>query len=49
MATLNHIIGVEEGVTILHSAICSLANGPSMPSIEVAVDNMRRLGHEVDA
>jgi oxaloacetate decarboxylase (Na+ extruding) subunit alpha len=47
MANLNHIIGVEEGVTILHSAISALANGVSMPSTEVTVDNMRRLGHEV--
>jgi oxaloacetate decarboxylase (Na+ extruding) subunit alpha len=47
MGTLNHIIGVEEGLTILHTAVSSLANGPSMPSTEVAVDNMRRLGHEV--
>lgn len=47
MANLNHIIGVEEGVTILHSAISTLANGVSMPSTEVTVDNMRRLGHEV--
>ncbi|MFN8203174.1 MAG: hypothetical protein U0S48_11440 [Solirubrobacteraceae bacterium] len=47
MAALNHRIGVEEGVTILHTAVTSLANGPSMPSVEVAIDNMRRLGHEV--
>ncbi len=47
MANLNHIIGVEQGVTILHSAISTLANGVSMPSTEVTVDNMRRLGHEV--
>jgi oxaloacetate decarboxylase (Na+ extruding) subunit alpha len=47
MGTLNHIIGVEEGVHILHTAVDSLANGPSMPSTAVAVDNMRRLGHEV--
>ena len=47
MANLNHIIGVEEGVTILHSAVSTLANGVSMPSTEVTVDNMRRLGHEV--
>jgi oxaloacetate decarboxylase alpha subunit len=47
MANLNHIIGVEEGVTILHSAVASLANGVSMPSTEVTIDNMRRLGHEV--
>ena len=47
MANLNHIIGVEEGVSILHSAVSTMANGVSMPSTEVTVDNMRRLGHEV--
>ncbi len=47
MANLNHIIGVEEGVRIVHSAISTLANGVSMPSTEVTVDNLRRLGHEV--
>lgn len=47
MANLNHIIGVEEGVNIVHSAISTLANGVSMPSTEVTVDNLRRLGHEV--
>jgi oxaloacetate decarboxylase alpha subunit len=47
MANLNHIIGVEEGVRILHSAVSTLANGVSMPSTEATIDNMRRLGHEV--
>jgi oxaloacetate decarboxylase alpha subunit len=47
MATLNHVIGVEEGATILHTAVGPMANGTSMPSTEVAIDNMRRLGHEV--
>lgn len=47
MGALNHQIGVEHGCTILHTAVRSLANGHSMPSTEVAVDNMRRLGHEV--
>jgi oxaloacetate decarboxylase (Na+ extruding) subunit alpha len=47
MANLNHIIGVEEGATIVHTAISTLANGVSMPSTEATVDNMRRLGHEV--
>jgi oxaloacetate decarboxylase alpha subunit len=47
MANLNHIIGVEQGVRIAHSAISTLANGVSMPSTEVTVDNLRRLGHEV--
>jgi oxaloacetate decarboxylase alpha subunit len=47
MANLNHIIGVEEGVEIVHSAVSTLANGVSMPSTEVTIDNLRRLGHEV--
>jgi len=47
MANLNHIIGVEEGLTIVHTAVSSMANGVSMPSTEVTADNMRRLGHEV--
>jgi oxaloacetate decarboxylase alpha subunit len=47
MANLNHVIGVEEGVHLLHTAVSSMANGVSMPSTEVTVDNMRRLGHEV--
>jgi oxaloacetate decarboxylase (Na+ extruding) subunit alpha len=47
MANLNHIIGVEEGLGIVHTAVSTMANGVSMPSTEVTVDNMRRLGHEV--
>jgi oxaloacetate decarboxylase (Na+ extruding) subunit alpha len=47
MANLNHVIGVEEGVSIVHTAVESVANGVSMPSTAVTVDNMRRLGHEV--
>jgi oxaloacetate decarboxylase alpha subunit len=47
MGALNHQIGVEAGCTILHTAVRSLANGHSLPSTEVGVDNMRRLGHEV--
>ncbi|HEX4108250.1 MAG TPA: hypothetical protein VHX88_08965 [Solirubrobacteraceae bacterium] len=47
MANLNHIIGVQEGATILHTAVSTMANGVSMPSTEVTIDNMRRLGHEV--
>jgi oxaloacetate decarboxylase alpha subunit len=45
---LNHLIGVEAGVTIAHSAISTLANGPSMPSTEATVDNLRRSGHTVE-
>jgi oxaloacetate decarboxylase alpha subunit len=47
MAALNYIIGVEEGVTIVHTAVESMANGPSMPSTGVTADNLRRLGHDL--
>lgn len=47
VGTLNHLTGVEAGVTILHTAVSTLANGPSMPSTEAAIDNVLRLGHEV--
>ena len=47
MASLNHIVGVEEGLTIVHTAVSPMANGPSMPSTEVTADNLRRLGHEI--
>jgi oxaloacetate decarboxylase alpha subunit len=47
MASLNHIIGVEEGLSIVHTAVSPMANGPSMPSTEVTADNLRRLGHEI--
>jgi oxaloacetate decarboxylase alpha subunit len=47
LGTQNHIIGVDAGVTILHTAISTLANGPSMPSTETSVENMRHLGHDV--
>jgi oxaloacetate decarboxylase (Na+ extruding) subunit alpha len=46
-AALNYLIGVEEGVTIVHTAVESMANGPSMPSTGVTADNVRRVGHEV--
>ncbi len=47
LGTINHLIGIEAGVTILHTAVSTLANGPSMPSTEAAIDNVVRLGHEV--
>jgi oxaloacetate decarboxylase alpha subunit len=48
VGALNHITGVDAGVTIVHTAISTLANGPSMPSTETTIDNLRRSGHEVD-
>ncbi len=48
LGTINHLIGVEAGVHIAHSAVSTLANGPSMPSTEATVDNLRRAGHTVE-
>lgn len=47
LGTVNHLIGVEAGVHIVHTALSALANGPSMPSTEATIDNLRRSGHEV--
>ena len=39
---------VEFGVTVLHTAARSMANGPSIPSIDVMCKNMEMLGHTHD-
>ena len=39
---------VEFGVTVLHTAARSMANGPSIPSIDIMVKNMETLGHSHD-
>jgi oxaloacetate decarboxylase (Na+ extruding) subunit alpha len=39
---------VEFGVTVLHTAARSMANGPSIPSIDVMARNMEVLGHTHD-
>jgi oxaloacetate decarboxylase alpha subunit len=36
---------VEFGVTVLHTAARSMANGPSVPSIDIMVKNLEALGH----
>jgi oxaloacetate decarboxylase alpha subunit len=48
ISTLNYITAVKHGIHVLHTAMGPMANGPSMPSVEVTADNMRRLGYEVD-
>lgn len=45
--TINYVTAVQHGVNILHTAVGPLANGPSMPSVETSVANMRWLGHDV--
>jgi oxaloacetate decarboxylase (Na+ extruding) subunit alpha len=47
LAPWNYFAAVEEGVRILHTASRPLANGPSLPSTESMVANMRLLGHDV--
>lgn len=48
ISTLNYLTAALHGVHILHTAMGPMANGPSMPSVDVTADNMRRLGFEVD-
>jgi oxaloacetate decarboxylase alpha subunit len=36
---------VEFGVTVLHTAARSMANGPSIPSIDIMCKNLETLGH----
>lgn len=45
MAPANYLVGIEEGVRILHTASRPLANGPSLPSIETMIENLNWLGH----
>lgn len=39
---------VEFGVTVLHTAARSMANGPSIPSIDIMAKNLETLGHTHD-
>lgn len=39
---------VEFGVRVLHTAVRPMANGPSIPSIEIMARNMEMLGHTHD-
>lgn len=40
-----YVDAVEFGVTTLHTAVRPMANGPSVPSIEVMTRNVEALGH----
>lgn len=46
VAPLNYLTGLRSGVRIFHTASRPLANGPSLPSTEAMVENLRWLGHE---
>jgi oxaloacetate decarboxylase alpha subunit len=45
LAPLNYLIAIEAGVRILHTASRPLANGPSLPSVEGMLDNLKHTGH----
>jgi oxaloacetate decarboxylase alpha subunit len=48
LGSLNYIEAIERGVRIIHTASRPLANGPSLPSTEIMVENLRWLGHTHD-
>lgn len=41
----NYLDAIDLGVSIIHTASRPMANGPSVPSTEVMVDNLELLGH----
>ncbi|MGR8950709.1 MAG: carboxyltransferase [Gammaproteobacteria bacterium] len=45
MGALNYVIAMESGANCLHTCARSLANGPSLPSTEQTLENIRWLGH----
>ena len=44
----SYLDAVDLGVTILHTSIRPMANGPSVPSTEIMVRNLELLGHTHD-
>ncbi len=45
VAGMNYLIAADAGVRVLHTAPGPLANGPSLPSTEQTVENLRWSGH----
>ena len=45
MGAVNYTIAVECGATILHTCSRPLANGPSLPSTEQTLENLKWMGH----
>lgn len=41
----SYMDAVEFGVTVLHTAVRPMANGPSIPSIEIMTKNIEMMGH----
>jgi oxaloacetate decarboxylase alpha subunit len=48
LAPYTALCAVEAGVEVLHSATSPLANGASHPSTQDMVNNLRRMGHNID-
>ena len=46
LAQLVYLEGLKHGIDILHTCSLPMANGPSLPSTEAMLDNLRVLGHE---
>jgi oxaloacetate decarboxylase alpha subunit len=46
IGAVNYVKAVEAGGTILHTCTLPLANGPSLPSTEQTLENLRWLGYE---
>lgn len=46
LAQLVYLEGLEAGISILHTCSRPMANGPSLPSTEAMLENLRVLGHE---
>jgi len=45
LASLNYLEGIKAGIRTIHTASRPLANGPSLPSTEVMLDNIKALGY----
>ena len=45
LAPLCYLEAIKLGITTIHTAAAPLANGPSLPSIENMIQNIRHLGH----
>lgn len=44
----SYMDAIEFGVTVLHTAVRPMANGPSIPSIEIMARNVETMGHTHD-
>jgi oxaloacetate decarboxylase alpha subunit len=45
LAPLNYLVAADLGVSVLHTASRPVANGPSLPSVEMMVTNLESAGH----